>query len=449
MVWYLEQTLAQTAMKAVIILSAGHGKRMKSSLPKVLHNIAGKPMLQWAIDAVRVLKADQIIVVTSPDLKNHPLLRGGDVVVQEVPLGTGDALRTAAEKLNSAIDTVFLLCADTPLLDVTDLKNLEFSKADLTVVGMQLNDLSKSYGRIECNEGRPVAIRETKHNDNAKNIAIANAGVYAFKVDMLKALLPDLKVTPESGEIYATDLVELAVAKKYTTELVLADEENFLGVNTLIELAQAEAIQQRRIKEQHMLNGVQFMLPETTYVNYDAEIGAGTVIEQNVYIGANVHIAANVKILGFSYLSNCTIESGVSVGPFAHLRGNVVIEENASIGNFVEVKGSHIGKNVKVKHLSYIGDATVEYGANIGAGTITCNYNGFEKFKTSIGKNVMVGANSTLVAPVSIGDGAYIAAGSVITEDVAPDNLAISRTQQQEKNAWASVFRAKYCKKLS
>lgn len=445
----LGQTLAQIRMKAVIILSAGHGTRMKSSLPKVLHNVAGKSMLQWVIDAVRALRANQIIVVTSPDLKNHPLLKGVDVVVQEVPLGTGDALKIATERLNPNIDKVFLFCADTPLLDVADLKNLEFSKADLTVVGMQIDELSKSYGRIECNVGRPVAIRETKYNDRLKNISIANAGVYAFKADMLKVLLPELKTTPESGEIYATDLVELAVANNYTTELVLANEENFLGVNTLVDLAQAETIQQRRIKEQHMLNGVQFILPETTYVNHDAKIGAGTVIEQNVHIGANVHIAANVKILGFSYLSYCTIESGASVGPFAHLRGNVVIEENASIGNFVEVKGSHIGKNAKAKHLSYIGDATVEQGANIGAGTITCNYNGFEKFKTSIGKNVMVGANSTLVAPVSIGDGAYIAAGSVITEDVAPDNLAISRTQQQEKNAWASAFRAKHCKKLS
>ena len=436
-------------MKAVIILSAGHGKRMKSPLPKVLHKVAGKPMLQWVMDAVKVLRVDQVIVVTSPDLKNHALLEGADVVVQEIPLGTGDALKIAAQKLNSNIDKVFLLCADTPLLNSQDLKNLEYSKADLTVVGMQLDDLSKSYGRIECKEGCPVAIRETKYNDHAKNISIANAGVYAFKVGMLKALLPDLKITPESGEVYATDLVELAVAKKCTTELVLAMEENFLGVNTLVDLAQAEAIQQRRIKAQHMLNGVQFMLPETSYVNHDAEIGTGTIIEQSVHIGENVRIAKDVKILGFSYLSNCTIESNASVGPFAHLRGNVVLEENTSIGNFVEIKGSHLGKNVKAKHLSYIGDATVEQGANIGAGTITCNYNGFEKFKTFIGKNVMVGANSTLVAPVSIGDGAYIAAGSVITEDVAPDSLAISRSQQQEKNEWASAFRVKYCKKLS
>ncbi|MEI7493965.1 MAG: bifunctional UDP-N-acetylglucosamine diphosphorylase/glucosamine-1-phosphate N-acetyltransferase GlmU [Alphaproteobacteria bacterium] len=437
-------------MKAVIILSAGHGKRMKSVLPKVLHKVAGKPMLQWVLDAVKILNADQVITVTSPELESHEILKDTDVVVQAVPLGTGDALKLGVQKLKSNIDKVFLLCADTPLLDPQDIKKLEHSKADLTVIGMQLNDLSKSYGRIECNsECHPVAIRETKHNEKVKNISLGNAGVYAFRVEMLKELLPHLKINTESGEIYATDLVELAITKSYKTELVIADEENFLGVNTLVELSQAEKIMQHRIKTQHMLNGVQFLLPDTNYVNYDAKIGAGTIIEQSVHIGENVHIAQNAKILSFSYLSNCTIESAASIGPFAHLRGNVVIEERASIGNFVEVKGSTIGKNAKAKHLSYIGDATVGEGANIGAGTITCNYNGFEKFKTHIGKNVMIGANSTLVAPVMISDGAYIAAGSVITEDVGPDNLAISRTQQREKNAWALSFRAKYSKKLS
>ena len=444
----LGQTLAQTTMKAVIILSAGHGKRMKSALPKVLHKVAGKPMLQWVLDAVKTLKVDQVIVVTSPELEHHEILKNTDVVVQEFPLGTGDALKLGVQKLNSNIDKLFLLCADTPLLNPQDLKNLEHSKADLTVVGMQLDDLNKSYGRIECNsQCNPVAIRETKHNENVKNISLGNAGVYAFKVEMLKELLPHLEINSESREIYATDLVELAVKQKYTTELVIADEENFLGVNTLVELSQAENIMQHRIKTQHMLNGVHFLLPDTSYINYDAEIGAGTIIEQSVHIGKNVHIAQNVKILGFSYLSNCTVENAASIGPFAHLRGNVVVEEHASIGNFVEVKGSTISKNAKAKHLSYIGDAIVGEGANIGAGTITCNYNGFEKFKTHIGKNVMIGANSTLVAPIMINDGAYIAAGSVITEDVGPDNLAISRTQQQEKNAWALSFRAKYSKK--
>jgi len=437
-------------MNAVIILGAGQGKRMKSSTPKVLHKISGKPMLQWVIDAVKTIDIDQIITVVSPNLKNHEILKGTDVVVQEVPLGTGDALKLAAVKLKNNINKVFLLCADTPLLKSQDLKKLEESNADLTVIGMKIEDLDKSYGRIECNEnGNPIAIKETKHNSEAKNISIANAGVYAFNSKMLQELLPKLTTNPESGEFYATDLVELAIKNGYTTELILANEENFLGVNTLVELSLAENIMQIRLKKQHMLNGVHFLLPETSYVNHDAKIGPDTIIEQSVHIGENVNIANKAKIRSFSYLSHCTIENNTSIGPFAHLRDSVIIEESASIGNFVEIKGSTIGKHTKAKHLSYIGDAAVEENTNIGAGTITCNYNGFEKFKTHIGKNVMVGVNTTLIAPISIGNGAYIAAGSVITEDVGVDNLAISRTQQQEKNGWANTFRAKYKKKLS
>ena len=437
-------------MKAVIILAAGNGTRMKSHIPKVMHSIAGKPMLQWVVDAVEKLKPEQIIIVISPSLKLDGHLEKVDVVVQEVPRGTGDALQIAVTKLKSNINKVLLVCGDTPLLDLADLKSLDNTKADLTVAAMQINDLTKSYGRVEVNsKGHPVRIVETKHNEEAKTNKIANAGAYSFNAKMLQALLSMLKPNQESGEVYATDLVGLAVAQKYTTKLAIVTEANFLGVNTIVELNQAEKIMQSRCKERLMLDGVRFILPETSYLNYDAEIGAGTVIEPNVYIGANVRIADGAKILSYSYLSDCVIHPKTSVGPFAHLRGKVVAEEGAEIGNFVEVKNSTIGKGAKAKHLSYIGDTTIGDNANIGAGAITCNYNGFEKFKTHIGKNVMVGVNTTLVAPLNVGDGAYIAAGSVITEDVAPDSLAITRTQQQEKTTWASSFRARYCKKLS
>lgn len=434
-------------MKAVIILSAGYGKRMKSTLPKVLHKVAGKPMLEWALDTARILKPDQIITVVSPELKTHNILINTDVVVQDIPKGTGDALKLATKKLKPGIKRVLLLCADTPLLQAEDLEKLENSKADLTLIGMRINDLSKSYGRIQCNsEGKPIAIKETKHDPDSKSIAIANSGVYAFDVFMLKSLLPHLQIHPDANELYATDLLELAVKNQHSTELLFAHEENFLGVNTLLELSKAEQIIQHRIKIKHMLNGVHFLLPETTYVNYDAEIGTGSIIEQSVHIGENVRIANNVKILGFSYLSNCTVKEYATIGPFSHLRNNVIIEEHASIGNFVEIKGSTIKKYAKAKHLSYIGDATIGEKTNIGAGTITCNYNGFEKFKTHIEKNVMIGANTTLVAPISIGEGAYVAAGSVVVKDVNTNSLAISRSQQEEKGEWAINFRAKYIK---
>lgn len=434
-------------MKAVIILSAGHGKRMKSSLPKVLHKVAGKSMLQWVMDAAKTLNPNQIIAVVSPQLKTHDILKNVDIVVQEVPQGTGDALKLAAQKLLPSIEKVYLLCADTPLLQAEDLNNLANSNADLALIGMEIDDLNKSYGRIQCNQNhQPIAIKETKHDPASKKISIANTGVYAFDAKMLRSLLPKLKIHVNSNEFYATDLVGLAVDEGYLTELFLAKEENFLGVNTLIELSDAEKIMQRRLKAKHMLNGVHFLLPETSYVHHDAEIGSGTVIEQSVHIGENVKIANNVTIFGFSYLSNCIVKNHASIGPFSHLRNNAIIEEYASIGNFVEVKGSTIGKYAKAKHLSYIGDATVGEKTNIGAGTITCNYNGFEKFKTHIEKNVMIGANTTLIAPVSIGEGAYIAAGSVITKDVGANCLGITRTEQQEKNEWAINFRTKYKK---
>lgn len=446
----LQQTLAQRLMKAVIILAAGNGTRMRSSVPKVLHTISGKPMLQWVIDEANYLEFDQTIIVASPTLELEGKSDNIDIVVQEIPLGTGHALQIAFSKVKSSIKQVLMICGDTPLLDHNELKHLIESKADLTLTAMKIDDLSKSYGRIILDaNGYPTAIVETKHNEKAKENNIANAGAYAFSRDMLQALLPQLKPNPEANEIYATDLLELAVAQKYSRNLVYVNEENFLGVNTLIELVQAEKIMQNRIKKQHMLNGVRFILPDTTYVNYDAEIENDVYIEPNVYIGPRVRIAEKVCILGASYLSDCLIYQDASVGPFAHLRGKVVVQEGASIGNFVEVKNSQIGKNAKAKHLSYIGDAIVGDKANIGAGTITCNYNGFEKFKTQIGKGVMVGVNTTLIAPVHIGDGSYIAAGSVITEDVPNDSLAIARVQQHEKNGWAMSFRAKYTKKLS
>ena len=363
-------------MKAVIILAAGNGTRMKSAVPKVLQNVSGKPMLQWVIDASNQLDFDQTIIVTSPSLVFDS--QSNDIVVQKSPQGTGDALQIAFKKIKSSVKQVLLICGDTPLLDHNDLKCLIDAKADLTVAAMKINDLGKSYGRIQLDaNSKPIAIIETKHNEKAKANNIANAGAYSFSTEMLQTLLPNLKPNQEANEIYATDLLELAIAQKYTTDLIYVNEENFLGVNTLVELAQAEKIMQERIKRGHMLNGVRFVLPETTYVNYDAEIGSDTYIEPNVYVGPKVRIAEQVVILGYSYLSDCIIHSRSSIGPFAHLRGKTVVQEGASIGNFVEVKNSLIGNHAKAKHLSYIGDASVGEKTNIGAGTITCNYNGF------------------------------------------------------------------------
>lgn len=434
-------------MKAVVVLAAGHGTRMNSELPKVLHAVGGKPMLQWVLDAIKILEPDQIIVVTSPTLAKEDFLKDLDIVVQEIPNGTGDALHLAYQKLNADINEVFLVCGDTPFLCRNDLKKLLSSQHDLVAMGMQLEDLQKSYGRIIFDEANnPLKIVETKHNNAVKINSIANAGVYKFNKTMLAKLLPQLQINPESKEIYVTDLVELAVTNNFSVNVVLGLEENFIGVNTAQELQMVEKIFQTKMLYKFIENGVNFKAGETCVFNHDTVIEKGACIEPYVIFGKNVVIRKKTHILSFCYLNDCIVAENASVGPFAHLRGKAIIGENAAIGNFVEVKGSTIGKGAKAKHLSYIGDATVGEKTNIGAGTITCNYNGFEKFKTNIGTNVMVGANTTLIAPIQIADNAYVAAGSVIDQNVEANSLAIARAEQKEKLNWTLNFRAKYKK---
>lgn len=434
-------------MKAVVVLAAGHGTRMNSALPKVLHQVGGKPMLQWVIDAVKVLEPSQIIVVSSPFLAQAELLQNLEIVVQENPKGTGHALQVAFEKIHEKIDEIFLVCGDTPLLSADDFKSLNHCNGDLVAIGMHINDLSKSYGRIVFDENStPIKIVETKHNPEIKNNPIANAGVYKFKKSLLQKLLPQLEINSEANEMYVTDLLELAIKNEFSTNVVMGMEENFIGVNTAYELQNVEKLFQIRMQEKFINEGVSFKAADTCVFNHDTVIEKDAVIEPYVIFGKNVVVKKNAHVLSFCYLSDCVIEESASVGPFAHLRSKAVISEHASIGNFVEVKGSTIGKGAKAKHLCYIGDAMIGEKTNIGAGTITCNYNGFEKFKTTIGKNVMVGANSTLIAPIIIGNDAYIAAGSVVSQNVDSGSLAIARAEQKAKQNWTLNFRAKYNK---
>lgn len=434
-------------MKAVVVLAAGHGTRMNSALPKVLHQVGGKPMLQWVLDAVKELEPSQIIAVSSPTLAKETLLKDLEVVIQENPKGTGHALKVAFEKIHNNIDEIFLVCGDTPLLSADDLKSLNNCNGDLVAIGMHINDLEKSYGRIFFDKhNKPIKIVEAKHNPEIKNNPIANAGVYKFKKTLLQKLLPQLEINSEANEIYVTDLLELAIKHNFSTNVVMGLEENFIGVNTALELQNVEKIFQTRMQHEFINRGVRFKSAETCVFNHDTIIENGATIEPYVIFGKNVLVKQNAQVLSFCYLSDCVIEESASVGPFAHLRGKTIIFEHASIGNFVEVKNSTIGKGAKAKHLSYIGDAIIGEKTNIGAGTITCNYNGFEKFKTTIGKNVMVGANSTLIAPVIIGNDAYIAAGSVVSQNVDSGSLAITRAEQKAKQNWTLNFRAKYNK---
>ncbi len=429
-------------MLSIVILAAGQSKRMNSKLPKVLHPLGGLPMLAHVIQATEKLNAHQTILVTSPSLSSFDAYT---TVVQDEPKGTGHAVQIALNALDPKAEDVIILCGDTPLIHSNTLQTLKDSKADLTLIGMKLETKEHAYGLvIQDKNGNPSQIVEFKDATvEQRKIPFGNAGVYKIKTSLLKELLPKLGNQNAAGEYYLTDLVALAHQKGYKTEMLHRAEEEFQGINNRVELAKAETVLQNRWRLQTMQAGVTLVQPETIFLSHDTKIGKDSRIGPFVTFGPNVKVAEDVTVLSFCHIENTTIKEGASVGPFAHLRGNTILESGASIGNFVEVKGSKIGRKAKAKHLSYIGDAEVGDKANIGAGVITCNYDGFIKSRTVIGSNSMIGANTSLVAPVTIGEGAIVGAGSTITKSVPADALAVTRSQQLTKLNWARKFREK------
>ncbi len=438
-------------MVAVIILAAGQSKRMKSATSKVLHPLGGKPVIEHVLNTVQSLNPDQVFVVTSPDLKDNPLFQNVTVAVQENPKGTADAVKTVLPHLKAGIQDVIIMCGDTPLLQAATLKSLCDLTADLNLIAMPIRNKDDSYGRVICNNQhqRPTAIIEYKDaTDDQRALPWANSGVYKIKVSVLKNLLPHIQSQNASHEYYLTDLVGLAHQQGHRLSMLTAkDADEFQGINTRQDLSVANELLQQRWREQLMNQGVTLIQPETVFLSFDTKIGQDSCVGPFVTFGTGVQLANDVTVLPFCHLENTHAEPHVTIGPFAHCRGGTVLQQGAQLGNFVEVKGSRLGQNVKAKHLSYIGDTTIGDGTNIGAGTITCNYNGFEKFKTDIGANVMVGGNSCLISPLTIGDGALIAAGSVITKDIPADALALSRPQQINKPEGAKNFRNKWVKK--
>ena len=435
-------------MFAVIILAAGQSKRMQSAIPKVLHLLGGKPVLGHVLDTVCALKPEQTLIVTSAALKDNPLFKDATVVIQDKPQGTGDAVKMALPYLRAEIEEVIIVCGDTPLLQSETLKSLSDLKADLSLIAMPIRCVDDTYGRIiSDDQGYPTEIIEYKDaTDEQRALPWANSGVYKIKVSVLQKLLPHIQPHNASNEYYLTDLVSLAHQKGYRLAMMTAGVEEFHGINTRQDLSMAEYLLQHRWRQQFMDQGVTLLQPETIFLSFDTKIGQDCCIGPSVTFGKGVQLANNVTVLPFCHLENTYAEPHVTIGPFAHCRGGTVLQQGVQLGNFVEVKGSRLNQNVKAKHLSYIGDATIGEGTNIGAGTVTCNYNGFEKFKTEIGTNVMVGGNSTLIAPLAIGDGSLIAAGSVITNDIPADSLAISRGQQTNKQEGAKNFRNKWVK---
>jgi bifunctional UDP-N-acetylglucosamine pyrophosphorylase / glucosamine-1-phosphate N-acetyltransferase len=438
-----------------IVLAAGKGTRMKSARPKVLHAIAGRSMLGHVLVTAPAGRGDRIAVVTAPGMDDvvaevRRWSPSAETFVQAEQLGTAHAVLAARAALDRHDGDVLVVFGDTPLLQPETLGRLRATLdggAAIAVLGFEAADPA-GYGRLICNAaGGLEAIREDKElADDQRAIRLCNGGVMAFRLPRLAEFLESIGKSNAKAEYYLTDAVGLARSAGHTVGVVVCPESEVLGINSRDQLAAAEAIWQARRRRDVMLAGATLIAPETVWLAYDTTIGRDVVIEPNVYFGPRVrvedgvHIRANTHIDGGD--DGVHIRSGAIVGPFARLRPGADIGADVHIGNFVEVKNARLEEGAKANHLSYIGDGRVGAGANIGAGTIFCNYDGFFKHHTDVGKGAFIGSNSSLVAPVKIGDGAFVGSGSVITKDVAADALAVERSSQEERPGWAAKFRA-------
>ncbi|HEV7352367.1 MAG TPA: bifunctional UDP-N-acetylglucosamine diphosphorylase/glucosamine-1-phosphate N-acetyltransferase GlmU [Brevundimonas sp.] len=433
-----------TRPRAAIILAAGQGTRMKSPLPKVLHPVGGRAMLDHAIDAAEGLGCERIVVVVgahSPEVGAHVTRRlgAGAVALQDPPLGTGHAVLAAREALAGFDGDVVVTYGDVPLLKAADIAPV-FAGAGVTVIGFEARDPG-AYGRLIL-EGQTLAAIVEAKEASADQLAVTacNSGVLAAPADLLFALLDRVGNANAKGEYYLTDVVALARAAGYPTRAVFAGEDAVMGVNAQAELAAAEALFQRVRREELLAAGVRMPAPETVHLSWDTEIGPGAVIEPYVVFGPGARIAGGARIRSFSHVEGAVVAAGAEVGPYARLRPGADLGPDVKVGNFVEVKNVAMAKGAKANHLAYLGDGTVGEGANVGAGTIFCNYDGFNKHRTEVGAGAFIGSNSALVAPVRIGEGAMTGSGSVITEDVPDGALALGRARQEVRPGWAERF---------
>jgi bifunctional UDP-N-acetylglucosamine pyrophosphorylase/glucosamine-1-phosphate N-acetyltransferase len=444
--------MSETTPLAIIVLAAGKGTRMRSDIPKVLHRAAGRSLLGHVLSAAAAVNPQRAIVVTGADMPEvgreaARFMSNATLALQEKRQGTAHAVSMADKGLEGFKGTVLVLYGDVPLIrseTIASLAKAVTRETPLAVLGFHAANPT-GYGRlIRDSNGRLVAIREELDTSvEERRIDLCNSGFLAVDSTLLWRLLPKIKNENAKHEYYLTDLVELARRDGHEIALAECSETEVHGVNTRAQLAQIEALLQQDYRRKAMEGGATLIAPETVFLSADTKIGKDVVIEPNVVIGPQVAIGDDVAILGFSHIEGATIADGARIGPYARLRPGAEIGPDAHIGNFVEVKKAKIGAGAKANHLSYIGDASVGAKTNIGAGTITCNYDGYEKHLTDIGADVFVGSNSALVAPVKVGDGANIAAGSVITKDVPADALAVARGRQETKSGWARAYRSK------
>ena len=434
---------------AIVILAAGKGTRMKSDQPKVMHALAGKPMINWLLDTVEGLKPTKIITVIGPDMPDLADAAGAhETIIQQERNGTGGAIAAAMPALEGFAGDILVLLGDTPLIEPDSLHALIAARhasehTKIAVLGTYL-DNPTGYGRLITQaDNSLLAIVEEKDADAAtRAVNLVNTGALCFDSALLPGWLGQLSSDNAAGELYATDIPAIAAEDGHVTRIAIApNPARVMGCNTPADLARLEAEAQEVLRNQALLNGVKMIDPSTVYLQHDTEIAPGTLIEPNLFCGPGVAIGPGCHIKAFCHLEGASIGAGSIVGPFARLRPGSDLADEVRIGNFVEVKKSAIGARSKISHLGYVGDTVMGEDVNFSAGAITVNYDGFEKHQTHIGRGVMVGSNVNLVAPIAIDDGAFIAAGSTITEDVPSDALSITRDAAKVREGWAAEYR--------
>jgi len=438
---------------AAIILAAGEGTRLNSARPKVLHEIAGAPMIRHVIDALRPLDPVATIVVVGRGMDRVAKAAApARCVTQSPPRGTGDALRAARPALadllaRGGITDILVLYGDTPLLRSETIAALVDSRRRAPEVAVAVAAMRPAdpgpYGRLVL-DGDAALMRIVEAKDASaaeRTIGLCNGGIMALDARYAFDLVDRIGNDNAKREFYLTDIVGIARAQGMSCRVAELPAEELLGVNTRVELALVETLMQERLRRRAMEEGATLIAPETVFLAADTRLGRDVVVEPNVFFGPGVRVADNVRIRAFSHLEGATIGEGAIVGPFARLRPGAVLEADVHVGNFVEVKETRLGAGVKASHLSYLGDSDIGAGTNIGAGTITCNYDGYGKSRTIIGERVFIGSNTALVAPVTVGDDAYVATGSVVTADVPEGALTIARARQVDKPGRAAALR--------
>jgi bifunctional UDP-N-acetylglucosamine pyrophosphorylase/glucosamine-1-phosphate N-acetyltransferase len=438
-----------------IVLAAGQGSRMKSNTPKVLHKLAGQPLLGHVLSTIESMKTCKtaVIVGNQAELVSAYVeadFGDAELYTQREQLGTGDAVLAASKAIKQAQDAgmshAMVLYGDCPLIKAESLKaairTIEGDVA-LAVLGFETSTPT-GYGRLLVENGELVAIREEKDaSDEERKVTLCNSGIMVFALENMLEILRAIDCQNAQGEYYLTDAVEIARQKGKQVIALTVDESETFGVNDRAQLAHLENLWQERKRHEVMISGVTLIAPQSVWFSYDTEIGRDALIEPNVYFGTGVSIGAEATILAHCHIEGTDVAKFSTIGPFARLRPGTKIDEGGKVGNFCELKNAHIEKGAKINHLSYIGDAFVGTKANVGAGTITCNYDGMNKHHTNIGAGSFIGSNSALVAPINIGAGAYVGSGSTVTDDVPDNALAIARGRQINKDGRAEDIRAR------